>query len=107
MKDIGIDVKPPEKECDDENCPFHGRLSVRGQIFEGVVVSDKMEKTVVVEREYERFIRKYERYEKRRSRLHAHNPPCVDAKIGDRVVIMECRPLSKTKSFVVVEVKKR
>ncbi|RLG22156.1 30S ribosomal protein S17 [Methanosarcinales archaeon] len=107
MKDIGIDVKPPEKECDDENCPFHGRLSVRGQIFEGVVVSDKMEKTVVVEREYERFIRKYERYEKRRSRLHAHNPPCIDAKIGDRVVIMECRPLSKTKSFVVVEVKER
>ncbi|MBC7109755.1 MAG: 30S ribosomal protein S17, partial [Archaeoglobi archaeon] len=50
-RDIGIDVKPPEGECEDENCPFHGRLFVRGQIFVGKVVSDKAQKTVVVERE--------------------------------------------------------
>jgi len=102
-RDIGIDVKEPDRECDDVNCPFHGRLPVRGQIIEGVVVSDKAEKTVVVQRVYMKKIRKYERYEKRRSKIHAHNPPCIAAKAGDVVKIMECRPLSKTKSFVVVE----
>jgi len=102
-RDIGIDVKEPDRECDDVNCPFHGKLPVRGQIIEGVVVSDKAEKTVVVQRTYMKKIRKYERYEKRRSKIHAHNPPCIAAKAGDVVKIMECRPLSKTKSFVVVE----
>jgi len=102
-RDIGIDVKEPDRECDDVNCPFHGKLPVRGQIIEGVVVSDKAEKTVVVQRVYMKKIRKYERYEKRRSKIHAHNPPCIAARAGDVVKIMECRPLSKTKSFVVVE----
>ena len=37
------------------------------------------------------------------SRITAHNPPCIDAKTGDKVKIAECRPLSKTKNFVVVE----
>ena len=43
---------------------------------------------------------------KKRSKLHAHNPPCIDAKPGDIVTIAECRPISKTKSFVIVEVKR-
>jgi len=103
--DIGIDVRMPEQECEDVNCPFHGRLPVRGQIIEGVVVSDKAPKTVVILRSYLKKIRKYERYEKRKSKIHAHNPPCIDAKVGDVVKIAECRPLSKTKSFVVVEKK--
>ncbi len=105
MRDIGIDVRVPEKECEDENCPFHGKLPIRGQIIEGVVVSAKAPKTVVVLRSYLKKIRKYERYERRRSKIHAHNPPCIDAKEGDMVKIAECRPLSKTKSFVVVEKK--
>ncbi len=103
MRDIGVDVKPPEKECDDPYCPFHGHLKVRGQIIEGVVISDKMNRTVTVKREYLYYLKKYERYEKRTSKIHAHNPPCIDAKVGDRVKIMECRPLSKTVSFVVIE----
>ena len=37
------------------------------------------------------------------SRITAHNPPCLDAQRGDKVKIAECRPLSKTKNFVVVE----
>ncbi len=102
-RDIGIDVKVPERECDDVNCPFHGKLPVRGQIIEGVVVSDRAAKTVVVQRTYLKKIWKYERYEPRRSKIHAHNPPCISARVGDTVKIMECRPLSKTKSFVVVE----
>ena len=102
-KDIGVDAKSPQKECNDPNCPWHGNLKVRGQMMEGVVVSDKMKNTVVVEREYLRYVKKYERYEKRRRRYHVHNPPCIDAKVGDRVRFMECRPLSKTVNFVVIE----
>jgi len=103
MRDIGYDVKPPEKVCSDPDCPFHGKLSVRGKILEGVIVSDKMQKTVIVERNYLHYIPKYERYERRHSRIAAHNPPCIDAKKGDKVKIAECRPLSKTKHFVVIE----
>jgi small subunit ribosomal protein S17 len=58
---------------------------------------------VVVEREYLHYVPKYMRYERRRSRIHAHNPPCINAKVGDRVKIAECRPISKTVSFVVIE----
>jgi small subunit ribosomal protein S17 len=70
------------------------------------VVSDKMAHTVVVLREFEKKIAKFERYEKRQSKIHAHNPSCLEAKMGDRVKIAECRPISKTKSYVVVEVLK-
>lgn len=105
-RDIGLDVQPPSKECDDPKCPFHGTLPVRGQILTGTVVSDRMDNTVVVERTLVKKIAKYERYEKRRTKVHAHNPPCMDVKIGDTVAVAECRPLSKTKSYVVVEVKK-
>lgn len=104
-RDIGIDVSPPKNRCNDKLCPFHGSLSVRGQIIEGIVVSDKMQKTVVVKKDYRRFIPKYERFEWRTGRYLAHNPPCIDAKIGANVKIMECRPLSKAKTFVVIEQK--
>ena len=100
---VGLGVEPPKEKCSDRNCPFHGTLSVRGQAFEGVVVSDKMQKTVTVKLEYTRRIAKYERHERRTSKLHAHNPPCINARAGDRVKIMECRRLGKTKSFVVVQ----
>jgi small subunit ribosomal protein S17 len=93
----------PEQECKDDNCPFHGTLSARGRVLKGVVVSDKMDKSVVITIEYVRFYPKYERYARMNSRITAHNPPCIDAKTGDRVKIAECRPISKTKSFVVVE----
>jgi len=103
FRDIGYEVKPPEKECEDPDCPFHGTLPIRGKILEGTVVSDKMSNTVIVERNYLQFFPKYERYERRRSRIAAHNPSCMDAKVGDKVKIAECRPLSKTKHFVVIE----
>ena len=101
--DIGVDVKIPENVCDDKKCPFHGSLSVRGQIIEGKVVSNKMKNTAIVEKERLRYIPKYERYEKRTSRYPAHNPPCINAGAGDRVKIMECRKLSKTVAFTVIE----
>ena len=100
---IGISVKAPDQKCSDDNCPFHGKLSVRGRLFTGSIVSGKMTKTVVIEFDRLHFLKKYERYEKRRTKLKAHNPECINAKEGDVVKVMECRPLSKTKSFVIIE----
>lgn len=97
----------PEKECNDPKCPFHGKIRVHGRIFEGIVVSARMQKTVVVRIDYLWRDKKYKRYEKRSSKLKAHNPPCIDAQEGDIVKIMETRPLSKTVKFVVVQVVKK
>ena len=105
MGSIGIEVKTPKSVCEDPDCPFHGSLRVRGAKLEGKVVSDSMQKSVVVEREYLHYLPKYERYERRRRKYLAHNPDCIKAKKGDRVIIAECKPLSKCKSFVVVGVK--
>lgn len=103
MKSIGLDVKPPSKSCDDPICPFHGSLSVRGRILRGRAASVKAKNLAVVEREYLHYVPKYMRYEKRSSRIGAHLPPCLDVSEGDQVTIAECRPLSKTIAFVVVE----
>ena len=99
---LGLNVQEPETACDDENCPFHGELSVRGQTLDGTVASTDMDKSVVVEREYDVTVPKYDRLMKRRSRVPAHAPPCMDLEEGQQVTIAECRPLSKTKSHVVV-----
>jgi small subunit ribosomal protein S17 len=103
-KGIGFEIKQPTKSCSDKNCPFHGNLTVRGRILTGTVVSDKMAKTVSVAWERRVYVPKYERYEKRRSKVKAHNPDCIDAKKGDSVRICETRPLSKTKNFVIIEI---
>jgi small subunit ribosomal protein S17 len=102
-REIGLLVKAPVKECDDPACPFHGRLPVRKKIMEGVVVSAKMQKTVVIQKNYSHYISKLRRLERRRKNIPAHNPPCIATKVGDTVRIAECRPISKTVSFVVVE----
>jgi small subunit ribosomal protein S17 len=100
---MSLTFKKPKKTCDDVNCPFHGELPVRGRVLEGTVVSAKMDKTVIVERDYLSYISKFKRYERRRSRIPSHKPPCIDVKEGDRVTIVESRPISKTVGFVVVE----
>jgi small subunit ribosomal protein S17 len=96
-------TKKPKKTCNDPNCPFHGTLSIRGHTLEGVVISAKMDKTIVVQRDYLNYVPKFRRYERRRSHIPAHNPPCVNVKEGNLVKIAECRSISKTVSFVVVE----
>ncbi len=102
-RDIGIDVPAPKQRCEDLHCPFHGTLPVRGQSFEGKVVSTRMQRTAVIERQYLRYIQKFERYEKRTRRMNVHSPPCLELKAGDRVLLMECRPISKTVSFVAIQ----
>jgi small subunit ribosomal protein S17 len=100
---MSLTFKKPKKTCNDRNCPFHGDLPIRGRVLEGVVTSAKMDKTVTVKRDYLYYVPKFMRYERRHSHIPSHNPPCIDAKEGDRVIIAECRPISKTVSFTVVE----
>lgn len=77
---------------------------IRGNIFEGKVISARANKTVTVERTLLHYIPKYERYKKVRSKIKAHNPQSVNAKEGDIVRVGETRRISKTKSFIVMEV---
>jgi small subunit ribosomal protein S17 len=78
--------------------------AVRGNVFEGKVISAKANKTVTVERQLIQYLPKYERYKKIRSRVKAHNPENINAKEGDLVRIGETRRISKTKAFIVLEV---
>ncbi|MFX1319861.1 MAG: 30S ribosomal protein S17 [Promethearchaeota archaeon] len=102
-KNIGLKVTPPEEECSDPNCPFHGTLPVRGRTMDGVVASTRMRGTVTVRRDYFKFIKKYRRYARSHSMTAAHHPPCIPLEVGDTVRIAECRQISKTVSYVVVE----
>ncbi len=104
---VALSLKKPKRTCSDPNCPFHGELPVRGRMLEGTVISAKMDKTVVVRRDYLNYSPKFKRYERRHSHIPAHSPPCLSAKEGDWVKIAECRPISKTVSFVVVETKEK
>ncbi|MFH0874335.1 MAG: 30S ribosomal protein S17 [archaeon] len=97
-------TKETEKTCNDKNCPVHGTLKLRGREFSGRVTSSKANKTISIEWERRTFIPKYERYEKRKTRIKAHNPPCINAKEGDLVKIKECRPLAKTKKFCATQI---
>ena len=80
-------------------------MSQRGnrRMVDGTVVSDKMDKTIVVR--VERLVRdpQYEKYVRRYSRFMAHDEDnaCNE---GDIVRVTECRPMSKTKNWRVVEV---
>jgi small subunit ribosomal protein S17 len=102
-RDIGLDVRAPKGRCTDALCPFHGHLSVRGQVLEGTLVSTSMQRTAVVERTLLHFVPKFERFEKRRRLYLAHAPPCLPIPLGHRVRIAETRSISKTVSFCIVE----
>lgn len=90
-------------KCIDKNCKRHGIIATRGRAFVGTVTAAKMNKTITVEWERRRFLPKYERFEKRRSKIKAHNPECMEIAEGDKVMVQECKPLSKTKKFVVIK----
>ena len=77
---------------------------MRGKVLTGNVRAARSHSTVVVEWTYNRFIPKYQRYQRGKSKVAVHNPSCIKAKEGDTVTIAECRPISKTKHFVVVRV---
>lgn len=73
---------------------------------EGIVVSDSMDKTVVVRLERQTPHPLYGRVLRRHTKCKAHDE-VNDCHRGDRVIIEECRPISKSKSWRVVEVVER
>ena len=101
----GIPNTVQKKECTFKHCPFHGILSVRGKLFEGKVVSAKAKNTIVLQKESPVYFSKFKRYARSKSTIHAYKPSCIDVQEGDSVLTAECRPVSKSVSFVVVEVK--
>ena len=103
-KNIGIKgVEAPKATCSSLNCPFHGNLKIRGRIFRGKVISDKMNKGIVIEFEKIYKIPKFERFAKKNTKIRAHNPDCIKARVNDIVLIGETRPISKIKRFVVIK----
>jgi small subunit ribosomal protein S17 len=69
----------------------------------GVVDSDKRDKSCTVSINYLVKHEKYGKYIRKRTRIHVHDEENA-AKIGDRIEIVECRPISKTKSWTLVRV---
>ena len=102
-KNIGIEVELPKQKCDDKKCPFHGDLKIRKNTIKGIIISTDTHKSARLEIQKKRFVSKYERYEKMRIRIGVHNPPCINSKKGDIVIAAQCRPLSKSKTFVIIK----
>jgi small subunit ribosomal protein S17 len=80
--------------------------TVKRKTLTGVVVSDKMQNTAVVA--VERYIKhsKYQKYIQHRKRFKVHNEG-NKAKTGDKVIIGEIRPMSRHKTFTIVEITER
>ncbi|CAB4417545.1 unnamed protein product [Rhizophagus irregularis] len=111
-KDVGLGFKTPKEAIEghyiDKKCPWAGMVSIRGRILNGVVVSTKMKRTIIVRREYLHYIKKYNRYEKRHRNVAAHlSPAFISVQPGDTVTMGQCRPLSKTVRFNVLKVQKK
>ena len=73
---------------------------------QGVVTSDKMDKTIVVAAKFKEKHPIYGKFVQKTKKYHAHDEQ-NDAHIGDTVLIMETRPLSKTKRWRLVEIVER
>jgi len=105
-RNIGIPVKKSTKPplSGEKNNPFNGTLSIRGKLFEGIIVNAKAKHTVTIEKKSFINFSKFKRYGRSKNRIHAHVPSNLDVKEGDRVIAAECRPVSKSVSFVIIEV---
>ena len=77
-------------------------MESRGRVLSGVVVSDKADKTISVKIERKVKHPMYGKVIKRSTKVHAHDEN-NSAKVGDFVSIQECRPISKLKSFVLID----
>jgi small subunit ribosomal protein S17 len=104
MKKIKTTTNKEKIDCTDKFCPEHGQISLRGRSFKGKVIK-KFSKRVCIEFERTIYIKKYERYSKRKTRLHARLPDCMAKEINveDYIEIRECRPISKIIHFIVVK----
>lgn len=112
MKKVESKIRKFEKEspklvgaeCKDKKCHIHGNLKTRGKTFEGNVIR-KFPKRVVIEFERMIYSRKYERYYREKTKIHARLPDCMDKEInvGDLIRVKECRPISKLVHSAVIE----
>lgn len=103
-QNVGLKVDAPSETCNDAHCPFHGGFSIHGRIFVGDVVKIGGHKSATVQWKRLAYLPKYERYQKKKSKINIHVPDCIKISVGDKVRIAETRPISKTKNFVVIEV---
>ena len=107
-KNVGLGFKTPKTAINatyvDKKCPFTGKVSIRGRILRGIVHSTKMHRSIVIRRNYLHFIQKYQRYQKRHKNFTVHCSPAFEPKVGDDVIVGQCRPLSKTIRYNVLEV---
>ena len=80
------------------------RTKTRGKVFEGTVIR-KFPKRVAIQFEKMVYVRKYERYTKTRTKVHARLPDNMADEIqeGDYIRVQECRPLSKIVHFKVIK----
>lgn len=77
-------------------------VGTRGRVFQGTITK-KFPTRAVIEFERTVYVPKYERYYKKKTRLHARLPKHINVEIGDLVRIRECRPLSKIIHFIITE----
>ena len=105
-RDIGLPVMEPKKKPvkNENNNPFNGSLTIRGKLFEGIVINAKAKGTVVIQKESPIYFTKFKRFGRSKNKIHAHVPSNLNVQEGDYVIAAECRPISKSVSFVVVEV---
>ena len=93
-----------EKEKKEEKTKgLVGAIATRGRAFQGYVTK-KFEKRAVIEFERTVYVKKYERFAKKKTRLHARITNNLNINVGDYVEVKECRPLSKIIHFVVIKV---
>ena len=106
-RNIGLPVKESKKKIEEneKNNPFNGTLSIRGKIFEGTVINAKANDTIVIQKESPIYFKKFKRFGRSKNKIHAHVPSNINVEEGDYVIAAECRPISKSVSFVVVEVR--
>lgn len=109
-KNIGLGFKVPTTaqtgDYVDKKCPFTGGVSIRGRILRGKIVKMHMKRTVIIRRDYMHYVPKYKRYEKRHRHFPAHLSPAFRVHVGDVVDVGQCRPLSKTVRFNVINIVK-
>ena len=82
------------------------QLDIKQRERQGVVVSDKMDKTIVVDVSAVKPHAEYKKVVRRTSRLKAHDEQ-NEARVGDKVLVRECRPLSRDKTWRLIRVLER
>ena len=103
-KGIGIELNLPDKKLEELNQELKKhKIKIRGRTVIGKIISKDTHGTAKIQWSRIHPIPKYERFEHRKSGVMAHNPHCLDFQIGDLVKAIECRPISKTKKFVIIE----